>query len=34
MNTVKFTYPENLGGVRLYIEVVGKNDWYNKQTAR
>jgi stage II sporulation protein D len=26
MNTVKFTYPENLGGVRLYIEVVGKND--------
>ena len=25
-NTIKFYYPENKGGIRLYIELVGEND--------
>jgi hypothetical protein len=31
MNTINYNFPENIGGVRLYIELVGENDWYNKQ---
>jgi stage II sporulation protein D len=26
MNTINYNFPENIGGVRLYIELVGEND--------